>query len=53
MLVENINLVAQLLDSMELASKELEDALKKNDVEKFQKVKAELLRFQKQMEERL
>ena len=53
MKAEDLNLVAQLIESMDLASKELEKALEKKDAERFKKVKIELLKFQKEISELL
>lgn len=49
MLSENINLIAQLLESMAQATAELEKAVKNNDVEKYNKYKFEILKFQNQI----
>ena len=51
MKAEDLTLVAQLIESMDLASRELEKALEKKDTERFKKVKSEILKFQKQISE--
>jgi len=49
MKAEDLNLLIQMVESMELATKGLEKALEKGDVENFKKYKSEILRFQKQI----
>ncbi len=49
MKTEDINLLAQLVTSIELASKELEKAIEKKDVRKIKKTKQEILNFQGQI----
>jgi len=51
MKAENLNLLAQLIESMNLAVKEFEKAFEKKDLEKFKKAKEEILKFQKQISE--
>jgi hypothetical protein len=48
--LENAGLVAQLIDSMQTAVKNLE---KENNVEKINKTKEEILKFQKRIAELL
>lgn len=48
---EDLNSISQLVESIELASKELEKALDKKDKERFDKAKKEILRFKLQINE--
>lgn len=47
--LENASLVAQLIDSMQAAAREMEKAVVKNDPEKFKKTKEEILKFQQEI----
>ena len=49
MRAEDLNLIAQLIESMDLATMELEQALEKKDAERFKEVKSEILKFQRQI----
>lgn len=51
--LENASLVAQLIESMNEAVKNLERAMEKNNVEKINSTKEEILKFQKQLAELL
>ena len=51
--LENASLVAQLIESMQDNVKELEKALDKKNLDKFNKTKEEILKFQKQISELL
>jgi len=53
MKVDDLNLLIQTVESMELATKGLEKALEKGNVENFKKYKLEILKFQKQISELL
>ena len=44
---EELNLLAQLVDSMKLSAQKLEDAFNENNAEKINQIKAEMLKFQK------
>lgn len=46
---EDLNLLAQLIYSMELAAKELEKAVDKGNIERIRKAKNEILDFQEQI----
>lgn len=48
---EDFGLIAQLIDSMALASRELEKALEKSNVDKINKLKNEILKFQRNINE--
>jgi len=49
MQVEDLNLIVQVIESLDLVSKELEKALTKGNVEQVKKAKEEILNLQKQM----
>lgn len=49
--LENINLLAQIIESMEASSRILETAFVRRDVDKFKKSKEEILKLQKQISE--
>ena len=53
MKAEDLNSVAQLIESMDIAAIKLETALEKKDPEEFRKIKMEILKFQKQISELL
>ena len=46
----DINLLAQLIESMEEATKRLQQHYRNREVKKFKKVKKEVLNFQKQID---
>lgn len=48
---EELNLLAQLVESMKLSAVKLEEALNENNADKINNIKAEMLKFQKQVEE--
>ena len=49
MKIEEISLLAQLVDSTDLAARKLETFFQKRDVKNFNKAKEEILAFQKQI----
>ena len=49
----DLNLMSQLIESMNLAVEEMEKAVEKKDVKGFEKAKSEILRFQRQISELL
>lgn len=49
MKAEDLNLLAQSVESMDLAVKELEKSIGKKDFERTKRIKAELLNFQEQV----
>lgn len=49
--IENLNLLIQLIESLELTAKELERQVNRSNVEKTGKAKEEILRLQKQISE--
>jgi len=50
---EDLNYIAQLIDSISLATKELDSALKKYDTDKVNLSKREIARFQQQIDKLL
>lgn len=51
MISEDINLLAQLIESLEGSVKKLDKFKKKKDIKKFREVKKEILSFQKKIGE--
>ena len=50
MRAEDLSLIAQLVESMNLATQELEKALEEKNAARFKKAKLEILKFQKQID---
>lgn len=48
---EDISLLSQLIDSVKLASEELEKSFEKKDIEEFNRARKEILKFQMQINE--
>ena len=48
---EDLNLIGQLVESMSIASEQLEKAVNKRDIEKVKRAKDEIIKFQMQIKE--
>lgn len=53
MRIENLNAISQLIEAEDSAVKELEKALEKGDVQRINRSKEEILKFQEQISELL
>jgi hypothetical protein len=48
--LENLQMLAQLIDNMQISSNKLEDAYNKNNAEKFNSAKQDILDVQKKID---
>ncbi|MBU1135965.1 MAG: hypothetical protein ABIG37_00640 [Nanoarchaeota archaeon] len=46
---EELNLLAQLIESMDIACNKLDEAVQKSDIKEINKIKSEIIKFQKQI----